>query len=435
MGLAREPRQPEALGFGMENEIESMWLIYKELFYYFTNEKSVLYENLPLHHVSYLRKYVTYMRNTEQLVAGALRNQIPVAGLAGVSITDVRERSDQPFDLTFDLRSGQNRVQVLAEVKTSFSPRTLEEIAPWIRRLKALKPDAAVAVIAPSLSPQSQAYCVENGMDFLDLAGNLSINVPGKFTLQRTGMRRRDQETSSTEPRGSMNVFSGRSSRILRVLLEKPKNWTITEIAQELAAEEERFRKMTTEKIEFRVSVGMISKVISALEEQLLLRKRNTTILVPEPGKLLREWAEKYTERYRWRLRSSFQTENPFGTELEGIAAELQRRSPGTYAFTSEVAASTQAPFVDIQVVDIFVLSWRDDRVLRGLTAPSQNGPKLRFISPFDEGVFMYARRDGEALIASPIQVYLDLYAKGGRDLKQADYLLSERIQPGWSAA
>jgi hypothetical protein len=219
------------------------------------------------------------------------------------------------------------------------------------------------------------------------------------------------------------------------VLLEKPKNWTITEIAQELALEEERFRKMTNEEVEFGVSVGMISKVISALEEQLLLRKRNTTILVPEPGRLLREWAEKYRERYRWRLRSSFQTENPFGAELERIAEGLQRRSPGTYAFTSAMAASTQAPFVDIEVVDIFVLSSRDDRALRGLTAAGQNGPKLRFIYPFDEGVFMYSGRNRQVLIASPIQVYLDLYAKGGRDLKQADYLLTERIQPAWSAA
>jgi hypothetical protein len=375
------------------------------------------------------------MRTTDQLVADALRNQIPVAGLAGVSITDVRERSDQPFDLTFALRSGQNQVQVLAEVKISFSPRTLEEIAPWIRRLKALKPDAAVAVIAPSLSPQSQAYCVENGMDFLDLAGNLSINVPGKFTLQRTGMRRQDEETLSTEPRGNMNVFSGRSSRILRVLLEKPKNWTITEIAQELAAEEERFWKMTSEKVDFRVSVGMISKVISALEEQLLLRKRNTTILVPEPGRLLREWAEKYRERYRWRLRSSFQTDNPFGAELESIASGIQGRAPGTYAFTGATAATTLAPFVDIQVIDIFLLAAENDQKLRGLKADLEGRPKLRFIYPFDEGVFMYAKKAGPAMVVSPVQAYLDLYAKGGRDLKQADYLLTERIQPGWSAA
>ena len=106
------------------------------------------------------------MRNTEQSVAEALRNQIPVTGLAGVSITNVREKSDEPFDLTFVLRSGQNQVQVLAEVKATFSPRTLEEITPWIRRLKALKTDAAVAVIAPGLSTQRKRTALKTGSIF-----------------------------------------------------------------------------------------------------------------------------------------------------------------------------------------------------------------------------------------------------------------------------
>jgi hypothetical protein len=40
-----------------------------------------------------------------------------------------------------------------------------------------------------SLSSQAQTFCIESGIDFLDLAGNVFINVPGKFTLQRNGMR------------------------------------------------------------------------------------------------------------------------------------------------------------------------------------------------------------------------------------------------------
>lgn len=375
------------------------------------------------------------MTQMEQSVADALRNQLPVSGLSGVSITDVREQPEQPFDVTFVLKSGQNRVQVLAEVKAAFTPRILEEITPWIRRLKALRSDVAVAVIAPSMSPQAQAYCVENDVDFLDLAGNISINVPGKFTLQRTGVRTREAQSSTREARGSMNVFSGRSSRVLRVLLQKPKSWTITELARELKAEGKRFPVVTDEKLEFGISVGLISKVISALEDQLLVRKRNSTILVPEPGRLLREWAEKYRERYRWRLRSSFQVSNPFGAELEKIAAGVERRAPGAYAFTSALAASTVAPFVDIEVADIFLLSKKNDRELRRLEADPSARPKLRFIYPFDEGVFMYSKKVGAAVVVSPVQVYLDLYAKGGRDRKQADYLLSESIEPGWAAA
>jgi len=62
-------------------------------------------------------------------------------------------------------------------------------------------------------------------------------------------------------------------------------------------------------------------------------------------------------------------------------------------------------------------------------------GPKLRLIYPYDAGVFLYCRREGDVPIVSNLQAYLDLYARGGRDLKQADYLLSSAIEPRWRAA
>jgi len=49
--------------------------------------------------------------------------------------------------------------------------------------------------------------------------------------------------------------------------------------------------------------------------------------------------------------------------------------------------------------------------------------------------VFMYSKPVGAALVVSRIQAYLDLYARGGRDLKQAEYLLNNVIQPKWRSA
>ena len=72
---------------------------------------------------------------------------------------------------------------------------------------------------------------------------------------------------------------------------------------------------------------------------------------------------------------------------------------------------------------------------LRELAEGQSTGPKLRLIYPYDAGVFLYCRREGEVPIVSNLQAYLDLYARGGRDLKQADYLLSNAIEPRWRAA
>ena len=369
-------------------------------------------------------------------MAAALRSGGPLRGLGGVSIREVRIEPGQPFDISFQLRSGKNQVLVLGEIKPVFTPRLLEEIAPWIRRLRSLRPDVSVAVIAPVLSGQVQSYCVTNGIDFLDLAGNVYINLPGKFTVQRIGMRSSRESKSLGSAPQVINVFSGRSSRVVRVLLEKPKAWTVTEIARELVAETIRFRvRFKQSAINFEVSVGAISKAIASLEEQLLVRRRGTVALVTEPERILQQWAEKYRERYRWRLRGAFTTNNPFGDELPAVDKGVRRIVGGAYAFTGALSVSKVAPFVDIDLIDVFIGVNKNEPTIRELKNEQKAGAPLRFVNPYDEGVFMYAREEGTASVVSPIQAYLDLYARGGRDLKQADYLLGNVIQPRWAAA
>jgi hypothetical protein len=70
----------------------------------------------------------------------------------------------------------------------------------------------------------------------------------------------------------------------------------------------------------------------------------------------LLEWAEKYRERYRWRLRSSFATSNSPGSTLAQINVGLSSFVRGTYAFTA-AAAATDAPFIDLDRIDVFLLS------------------------------------------------------------------------------
>jgi hypothetical protein len=369
----------------------------------------------------------------ERQVVDALRKQLPVKDLPGVRIRQVRQEPERPFDVSFELSSGKNQVVVFGEFKQAPSPKLLAEIGPWMRRMKSLKQDAAFAVLAASLSPQAQAYSIANGIDFLDLAGNISIQVPGKFTLQRLG--RRSLERSRTgEPSRNMNVFSGRSSRVLRVLLENPKAWSLTKIFKELSVEAERVQRLIRQPMEFAVSQSLISKVLSSLEEQLWIRRQGSAVVVPEPRRLLAEWAEKYKERYRWRLRSSFELANPFGGGVSEISAGLQQQIKA-YAFTGAAAASLVAPFVELDRVDIFLGNPKAGARLRGFADRESTGPKLRLISPYDAGVFLYCRREGDVPIVSKLQAYLDLYARGGRDLKQADYLLSNAIEARWRSA
>jgi hypothetical protein len=392
----------------------------------------------PLQSIFLYGKIAVVQRESqfERQALASLRAQTPLRDLPRVRIRALKAQPEDAFDVQFELQSGKRRIVVLGEFKSAVPLKLLADIAPWIRRMKSLRPGVSFALICPALSPRAQTYCIEQGIDFIDLAGNISINVPGEFTLQRVGMRTSDRTGESTSP-AFPNVFSGRYSRILRVLLEKPRAWTLTEISKELAAETDRIAKaFSTQTLQFAISLGAVSKTLSSLDEQLWVRRQGSSIIVPEPRRLLVEWAEKYKDRYRWRLRSSFETPNPLGSTLAEINSGLQSVVRGPYAFTAAAAAS-DAPFVDLDRIDIYVLPTKNDQKLRQLDGRPVSGmaPGLRFLYPYDEGVFLYASTDTSVPRVSNIQTYLDLYARGGRDLKQADYLLENVIAARWKTA
>jgi hypothetical protein len=373
----------------------------------------------------------------ETTVIRSLNEQVPFTQLPGIRAFNVIE--SRPFDIRFDLESGENKIPVYAEIKQSISPKQLEIIAPWIARLKALEKDAAFAIISPVLSPQAQTFCIDAGIDFIDLAGNIFINVPGKFFLQRTGLRSNDS-AQTTDTSREVNIFSGRFSRVLRVLLQNPKPWTLSEIAREMERESNN-NPVISEMLAdpnsgktFAVSLGTISKALSTLEEQLWVRRRGSSVLLPEPKRLLLAWAAKYRERYRARLRTSITYPNSFGADLASVKDGLVSMSIGAFAFTGPAAATVRAPFIDIDTVDIYLSSPDQKQKLKSLAGRTTGGPSLRFLEPYDLGVFMYAKQYDGILTASDIQVFLDLVARGGRDQKQADYLFDNAIEPMWKA-
>ena len=105
---------------------------------------------------------------------------------------------------------------------------------------------------------------------------------------------------------------------------------------------------------------------------------------------------------------------------------------PKCYAFTGAAAANLTAPFLDFDPIDLFVADESGTENLQASVSGTSIGPDIRVIKAFDAGVFMYRSFMEGIPLVSDIQAYLDLFARGGRDLKQADYLLQTKIEPMW---
>jgi hypothetical protein len=366
---------------------------------------------------------------TQHEILQALEKNEPFKGLPNVRVANLVEQPEgtpRRFDAKFDLQFGDTKVEIYVEVKSTFTPKQVEQIAPWLSQMKAMKKGTAFALVCPAISPQSQKLCFERNVDFIDLAGNVFINVPGKLLLQRVGM----EPGKETSPSFYRNPFSGKSSRILRVLLQKPRAWTLSEITEELAKETSGAECAG---VSFGVSSSLASRVLRSIEEELLVIRRNSTTSVPEPRRLLSRWAEEYKDRYRWYLRRSFKVPNPFGPGLQSVKQGLDGLlKPRCYAFTGAAAASVTAPFVDADPIDLYISDQAGAENLRKSISGTSVGPDLRVIFAFDAGVFMYSTLKDGIPVVSDIQAYLDLFARGGCDLKQTDYLLQTRIEPMW---
>jgi hypothetical protein len=100
----------------------------------------------------------------------------------------------------------------------------LWELTHAIRRIC---PDSIPLLIAPFLSPASQAICKEDQVAFLDHQGNARLVFDGIF-IERVAAGQ-----PAAVRRDLKNLFSPKAGQVLRVLLRDPwRPWRVTELAQ-----------------------------------------------------------------------------------------------------------------------------------------------------------------------------------------------------------
>lgn len=367
-----------------------------------------------------------------------LEKGMPFEGLADLKVFDVELEAGQGAqrghdikpDVTLRIDFGGNLVKVYGEIKTVITPRILKEIGPWFGRIKTGKTTETWALICPYLSSESQLYCQSNNINFIDLSGNVLIRITGKILIQRFNRPNLFKMRQILR-----NPFGGASSRVLRVLLQQPNRvFSITDIWEELIKEDGRAEaERPTKKYAFPISISTISKTIKSLEEELLVNRKGLKVIVSEPGQLLFRWAEKYRERYSWYRKRALIYKNPFGFDIYLATNGLMSRFKDLEIVVSgSAAANLIAPFVNVDQIDIYILNKPAEGELKDLNAEKGAGPDFLIMYPYDPGVALFSRKINGILTASDIQIYLDCYARGGRDAKQAEYILSNVIEKQW---
>ena len=149
-----------------------------------------------------------------------------------------------------------------------------------------------------------------------------------------------------------------------------------------------------------------------------------------EPGALLDAWVRQIPSGKPPSVRRYFVPSGDAESILQRVAQACETHG-AQYAITAEAAAQRYAPFLSSvsQVKCRLLVNRISESAIGGLNARAVNeGSNLGIIDSKSAGEFLFCERVGEAWLASPVQVYLDLLRGEGRSKEMAEHLRKERI-------
>jgi len=335
----------------------------------------------------------------------ALLSDIPFLEV-GQPIMRMSLENRQP-DLLFEVMAGNRPSKIIVEVKSVGEPRQVRYAIQQLREYLVWIEDAYGVVAAPYISNDTTRLCKENGVGYVDLAGNCFLNF-GQVYIQQ-----KNYPNPTVEKRQLRSLFTPRSSRVLRVMLVNPRrSWQVQELAEEA-----------------NVSLGLASKIKERLLDLEYAREENRKILVNRPGELLDKWADNYFFR-RNSIYDYFSFEEP--KEMERRLAEYCQERKIPYALTLFSGAALVAPFA--RYTRGFAYVGKGIRELAESVELKEvsSGPNFSILEPYDDGVFYGSRKIEGLEIACDVQLYLDLVGYKGRGEESAKFLLEQRIKPQW---
>lgn len=334
-------------------------------------------------------------------------------------------------DIVADVQVNRESVKLIIEVKSSGEPRQVrlsiqqyKELIASIQRLKeckeTLKYEGIIGAIirtkenqiygivaAPYITEDSARICKENGVGYIDLAGNCFLKF-GKVFIER-----KNYPNPFKEKRIVRSIFTPKASRVLRVILSNPKKtWQL----QELAKESE-------------VSLGQVYKVKERLLDLEYADKVNKNIVLKRPDVLLSKWPENYSFRKN-KLSDYFVFGEP--KDIEQKVAEYCKKNNITYALTLFSGAGLVAPYARYTRAFIYIKERIQEIVDSLQLKPVDSGPNVTILQPFDEGVFYGLQEINGIQVVCNVQLYLDLVSYKGRGEEAAKFLLEEKIKPQW---
>jgi hypothetical protein len=283
------------------------------------------------------------------------------------------------------------------QTRSQLEPRQVAEVAASLRAPK--EEVGTFVLMAPYLSPTGRQRLREAGVGFLDLTGNVRIELrePGLFI---------EAQGADVDPdrkrRPSRSLRGPKAGRVVRILLDSKAPPGVRDLAERA-----------------EVDPGYVSRVFALLQREALIQRdaRGRVGSVDWPN-LLRRWAEEAPLASRGIVTMCL--------EPRGLAS-LQTRLRNlqmTYAVTGGLVAARLAPVAALRLAVIYAED--ASRAIAELDLrPTEAGANVMVIEPYDAGVFSGSVSQGGLMFVAPSQAAADLLTSPGRGPAEGEALIS----------
>lgn len=324
-----------------------------------------------------------------------------------LKIDSVQSQINQIGDYRIVVEGNRLKQIIYLEVKSMGTPKNIRESVIVLQKLMQDEPGSYCVIVAPYISPAAATICKQAGIGYVDLSGNCLIN------FQQIYISRENKENSYPFTTSLSSIYSPKSERILRVLLNYPyQYWKAIDLAKEA-----------------QVSLGMITHVSKKLIDEEWMKKTALGISLIDPEKLLLDWANNYA--FKRNMPQNFYSIKSIQETEQEIAKACDEMNI-LYALTAFSASNRLAPIVTGQRATIYVNQLIPIVAKKVSMKPVESGANVILIAPYDEGVFWSAELINGIKVANPVQVYLDLKQLSGRGEEAADFLFQEVLSPRW---
>lgn len=334
--------------------------------------------------------------------------------LPNLQVTEHRNvhNNESGIDLVVEGQCSGRDYTLFVEIKTGpIYPKGALKALQSLREV-----DGPKMLAAPSLSQETRALLREQGISYWDLSGSVFLNLPtGFYFVDKPPL------PQPREGRAPRKVFEGSTAQVVHQLLLQPEErWKVTTLAEKA-----------------RVSAYTAQKVLEYLESQLWVVKEGsgprTYRRVTKPGRILDAWASAYDlgKHRTIGLHQYSKDREAHLRKLEELMKVLDNDELG-WGLTLEHGANIYAPFLTRLPSALTVLvpnsvDWKREGEANGYkVVPS--GENLRLLITASECPLLGRERVKNLWVASPIQVYLDLYSWPQRGKDQAQHLREQKI-------